>query len=128
MAGGTNVLREFLIKIGFAQNETQKRNFQETMRGLTKTAVEVSKGFAELGKSATAGVGVVGVALAAAARPLEALYFAAQRTGASAKELQTFSFAAEQVGVSAEAAQGAIEAGRGPSGNGQCQGLRFTNG
>jgi GH24 family phage-related lysozyme (muramidase) len=98
----SNVLKEFLVKIGFKLNETQFRNFQEGLR-------TIGKNFAELAKTGLAAGTALGAMTTVAARQMEGLYFAAQRTGASAKELQTFSFAAAQIGVSAEQAQGAIE-------------------
>jgi len=102
MAGSTNVLREFLVKIGFKVDEQKFKNFQEAMRTTAKNA-------AEMGKTALAASTVMGTSLKLIAEQMEGLYFASQRTGASTQELKEFSFAAAQVGVSAEQAQGAIE-------------------
>ena len=99
---GSNVLKEFLVKIGFKVDETKYRNFQEVMRTTAKNA-------AEMGKTLLTATTVGGAGLTTLAKQMEGLYFAAQRTGATAKELKTFSFAAEQIGVNAERAEGAIE-------------------
>jgi GH24 family phage-related lysozyme (muramidase) len=116
MAGGSNILKEFLVKISFAQDEQKKRNFLKTIQDISKVSVEVTKSFAGMAKgfmgfAGTAAVATtaLGAAMTAIAKPLEGLYWAAQRTGANAKELDEFSYAASQVGVSAEAAQSAIE-------------------
>ena len=104
-----NVLKSFLVKIGFALDEQKFRRFQESMNITAKNAVELTKGFVRLGEASVIASTVMGGALTAAAKQMEGLYFAAQRTGASAKELQTLSLAAEQVGLSAAQAQAAIE-------------------
>jgi GH24 family phage-related lysozyme (muramidase) len=104
-----NVLREFLVKIGFKVDEQKFKRFQESMNTTGKHAVEMTKNFVKLGEASLLAGTTMGVALTAAAKQLEGLYFASQRTGASAKELQTFGFAAEQVGVSAEQARAAVE-------------------
>jgi hypothetical protein len=102
MAGGTSVLKEFLVKIGFKVDETKFRNFQESMHTTAKNAVEMSK-------TALAATTVMGASLKAVAAQMEGLYFATRRTGASAGELKSLAFAAEQVGVSADQARGALE-------------------
>jgi GH24 family phage-related lysozyme (muramidase) len=98
----SNVLKEFLVAIGFKVDEQGFRNFQEGMRAIGKNAAEV-------GKATVAATAVIGASLKALGQQSESLYFASQRTGASAKELREFSFAASQIGVSAEQAQSAIE-------------------
>lgn len=98
----SNVLKEFLVKIGFKVDEQKFKNFQEAMRTTGKNAVE-------MGKNTLAASAVMGASLKLIASQMEGLYFASQRTGASTKELKEFSFAAAQIGVSAEQAQGAIE-------------------
>ena len=98
----SNVLKEFLVKIGFKVDDQQFRNFSEVMR-------KTGKGAIELGKDTAAATTVLGASLKTIAQQMEGLYYASQRTGASAAELKEFSFAASQVGVSAERAQGAVE-------------------
>lgn len=99
---GTNILKEFLVKIGFKVDEQKFRNFQEAMRVTAKNAME-------MGKTTLAASTVMGTSLKLIGQQMEGLYYAAQRTGASAAHLKEFSFAASQVGVSAEQAQNAIE-------------------
>lgn len=102
MPGGSSVLKEFLVKIGFKVDEAKFRHFQEAMHTTAKNAVEMSK-------TALAATTVMGAGLKAAAHQMEGLYFATRRTGASARELKDLGFAAEQVGVSADQARGALE-------------------
>jgi hypothetical protein len=84
---GTNVLKEFLISVGFKIDENGYRRFNESLTSISKGAIEIGKRFAAAGAATVAAGTVIGAALDAAAKPMEALYFAAQRTGASAKEL-----------------------------------------
>jgi GH24 family phage-related lysozyme (muramidase) len=105
----SGVLKEFLVKIGFKVDEQKYKRFQESMGSTAKNAADMTKNFVKLGEASLLAGTAMGTALTAAAKQLEGLYFASQRTGASAKELQTFSFAAEQVGVSAEQARAAVE-------------------
>lgn len=106
---GENVLRSFLVKLGFKIDEQQFKRFQESIGTTAKNAADTTKNFVKLGEASVLAGTAMGAALTAAAKQLEGLYFASQRTGASAKELQTLGFAAEQVGVSAEQARAAVE-------------------
>lgn len=99
---GTNVLKEFLVSIGFKTDEQGFRNFTETMR-------KTGAGATELAKSTLGATVIMGGAMKVVAAQMEALYYASQRTGAGVGELKAFAFAASQIGVSAEQAQSAIE-------------------
>lgn len=102
MAGGSSILKEFLVKIGFQVDETKFRRFQEVMRTTANNAVEMAK----VVTAATVGAGAV---LVVAGKQLEGVYFAAKRTGAGASELKSLAFAAQQIGLSAEQATSALE-------------------
>jgi lysozyme len=104
-----SILKEFLVKIGFKVDEAGQRKLAESMQGIGKSSISLAKNFAALGASVV-GTGVAAaVGLQKIAKPLEGLYFAAQRTGASAKELKVLQGSFEQIGISAEETQGAIE-------------------
>jgi lysozyme len=105
----SSTLREFVVKLGFKLEESQYRRFKETMESLGKSTIELSKAFLAFGEAALAAGTVATAAVAKMAQPLEALYYASQRTKASAQGLDAWRFAAEKVGVSAEAAQAQIE-------------------
>ncbi|HVA18455.1 MAG TPA: lysozyme [Candidatus Dormibacteraeota bacterium] len=96
----SNILREFLVSIGFNVDQQEFRDFQSKMKG-------VATQFAELGKIAAA----AGVALAATitktASEMEKLYFSSERTGASIKDLVSLKFAGGLFGI--ENITGAVE-------------------
>ena len=89
---GSNILKEFLVKIAFKRDEQQFKNFREGILSLGKT-------FAELATTGLAASSAIGASTTVMARQMEGLYFASQRTGASTRELKEFSFAASQIGV-----------------------------
>jgi hypothetical protein len=64
---GSNVLKEFVIKLGFSLNEAQFRRFKEGMTATAKGAVEMTKSFVKLGESSALAATAMGAALVAAA-------------------------------------------------------------
>jgi lysozyme len=106
---GSSVLREFVIKLGFKQDEQQYRNFQNNLQNIVKSAVELSKAFVKTGEGVAVGLGAVGVALAGISKGMAGLYYSAQRTGSSAKDLDQLSYAFQQIGLSAEDAESSVE-------------------
>lgn len=105
-----SILKEFLVKIGFKVQDDQFRRFDETMSKVSKSALQVTKRFAEVATASIATGAALGVAMAKTANALESVYFSAQRTGASAKELDEFAYAAERIGISADQARQSVEA------------------
>jgi len=97
-----NVMRSFVMKLGFKVDDNQERKFDKSVGGATKNLVGL--------KTALAGV----VAASAAGfykitNDLSGLYFATKRLDASGRNLEAFGFAADQTGSSAEAARAAVE-------------------
>ena len=90
-----DVLKEYLIAIGFKIDEPGHKKLQEKMNGLTKTMVSFRD------TAILAGIGL-SVAVKSMSSDLEKLYFASQRTGSSAAELNAWGLAAQNAGVSAE--------------------------
>ncbi len=96
------VLREFLVSLGFAVDQTGMKKFTGSLGSVGKEALFVGKA-------------VTGVALAAEAMvtafssQMEKLYYASRRTGASVENIQALSYGARQVGISSEASQSALE-------------------
>lgn len=96
------VIREYLMSLGFRVNTTQQRNFDNALRSTGKIAVGV-------------GGALVGVAAAAAvmtqqfANSMEKLYYASRRSDSTAENLQSMSFGAKQIGISGEQMQASIE-------------------
>jgi len=96
------VLREFLVKLGFKVDEVGMKKFV--------TAVEtVSKGvqLAGVAVAATATGIVAGVAVISS--QMEKLYYASQRTNEAAGNIMGLRYAAAQIGLTADQAQSSLE-------------------
>jgi lysozyme len=106
----SSVLREFIVKLGWKNDEAGQKRFEESLSKIGKGAFELAKNFVAVGAAVGGASVVAAVALDKVAQSYKSLYFAAQRTGASGNELKTLTGAFEQIGVSAEEAQQAIEA------------------
>lgn len=102
MPGSANMLREYLVGIGFKVDDQQFKKFKAGMETIAKGAKVVSE---TLATTST----VVAASVAAMASQFEKLYYQSQRTKASAANIQALEFAAEQVGVSADQASNALE-------------------
>lgn len=98
----SNVLREFLVSLGFKIDEVGMKKFVDSVDGVTKTVRNV--GLAVTG--AAAGV-VAGVKIISS--QMENLYYASQRTGATVGNLMALRYAAGQIGLTADQAQGSLE-------------------
>ena len=97
-----NVIKEFLVGLGFKVDEKGLKKFNEGIAGATKSVLALVAGI----EGATL---AIGAAVAKFATNMEALYFASQRTGASAANLKAADLAAQNLGASAGAAVRAIE-------------------
>lgn len=98
----TDILRAFLIKLGFKIDATGKQKFVDTVASMTVNAVKLGTAITAASASVTAGVAKI-------ASGLESLHFASQRTRASVENIQAFGFAAAQMGGSAEGARASLE-------------------
>ncbi|MGA4275572.1 hypothetical protein ACI2VH_02955 [Ralstonia nicotianae] len=102
MAGDVDTIREFLVKLGFAIDDSGQKRFAAGVEAATWKVIQLGTAIAT-----TAGAVVAGVAKIA--DQMESLYFASQRTGAAVANIQALGFAAGQMGSSAEAARGSLE-------------------
>jgi muramidase (phage lysozyme) len=98
----SDVIREFLVKLGFEVDEGGLRRFTMGLLGATRVAVEL--GGAVIG----AATGVV-AAVTKMSEAGEQLYFIAQRTHAAAANIQAFGFAVSQMGGTVEGARSSLE-------------------
>jgi hypothetical protein len=102
MAGESDVIRQFMVSLGFQVDQNGLKKF---VQGLATT----EKG--ALG----AGSAVLGIAVAAEAMviqfssSMEKLYYASRRTGASVENIKGLEFGAQQVGIAAGTALQALE-------------------
>jgi lysozyme len=97
----SNVLREFLVKLGWQVDEQSYKNYSNRLAASTKA-------INEMGKIAVVAGAALSAALLKTASEMEKLYFSAQRAGTSVSGLMGIRYAAEQIGVGAEAAQQGI--------------------
>lgn len=101
MAEG-EVIKEFLVALGYEVNEGQQRRFNE---GLKKAQTEVLK----LGAAFTGLTVAMVTGVYRTARSMEDLYYSSQRANAAAGNMQAFGFAVGQMGGNAEAAKKSVE-------------------
>jgi hypothetical protein len=101
-AKSANVIREFLVALGFSVDKDGLKKFKSTLEGSAKLSKELG---VAIGGVATAVEGMVAVF----ASRMEKMYYASKRTDASVKNLQALQFGFGQIGLSADDALGAIE-------------------
>lgn len=97
-----DVIREFLVKLGFKIDEAGQRKFADSVGKMTDRVVE-------LGKAAAVMATAVAVAVVKVADNLDNLYFASKRIGAGAGNIKAFEYAIKQMGGSGESARAALE-------------------
>lgn len=98
----TNVIREFLVRLGYKVDENGQRRFRENVEKATERVRDLAKAAAVMSTA-------IGVAVVKVAGDLDNLYFASKRIGASAGNIRSFEFAIKQMGGSGEAARAALE-------------------
>lgn len=95
------VMRQFLVSLGFKVNEVQKRTFDDSVLKIDGTVKRL--GTAVLATAASAQVLLVSFA-----NSFERLYYLSQRTGTSAADIKAAGQAGRQIGLNAEAIEAAI--------------------
>lgn len=101
-AGGSEILREYLLSLGFKVNTNEERNFTNSLKKTNKLAIGVGTSLV------SAGAAVVAMTQQYA-NSMEKLYYASRRTNSTVGNIQAMEFAAGQVGVSAGAIRQSIE-------------------
>lgn len=103
MAADREVIREYLVSLGFSLDQQGAKKFAEALGFTNRRALAVT--------GAIAGITVAAEEMVRSfARSMTNLYYASQRTKTPVAQLQAFKFAAEQVGVSGDDALATIEA------------------
>ena len=101
MSGSSgDTLRSFLVSISY--QETGREKFLTNIAEVTKQAVALGVGIAAAAAAVVAGVAKI-------ASGLDALYFAASRSGASVASIKSIQFALSNLGGSAEGALSTLE-------------------
>lgn len=102
MAGGTEVLREYLLSLGFKTNTSDAKRFTTMLGGIDKSATLAGSSLVGI---ATATVAMVNIF----ASQMEKLYYSSRRTGSTVSNLQAIEFGAKQIGLSGDQIRGSIE-------------------
>jgi lysozyme len=97
-----DIMKEFLVSIGFETDSSSYRDFQNKLDKVTKQFVELSAVVA----TAAAEIGVMVTKTAA---DMTRLYFASERAGTSIQNLMAIKFAGSQIGIGADQMAAAVE-------------------
>jgi hypothetical protein len=101
-AGGSVTLREFLMRLGYSEDESSRRKMLDSVKFMTTAMIGLGTAVATASAAVVAGV-------AKMASVSEGMYYMSQRTGSSVKDINALKYAFSQLGGSAEEAQGLIE-------------------
>lgn len=96
-----DILREYLVKLGFQMDQASAKKFTDFMAGAEKAVLKFMSGVAAAAVAVTAGVSKF-------AAQMERLYWAARHGGSSASGFKAFERTAENLGASVESARGAV--------------------
>jgi len=103
----SQVIKEFLVRLGYKVDATSERKFTDGVEKATKTVNALGTTL----KALVAGGVMVGAVrwLDKMANSLEGLYYQSQRSNASAKNLLAIGYAADQMGSSAASARNEVQ-------------------
>jgi hypothetical protein len=96
-----DILREYLVKLGFQMDQASAKKFTDFMAGAEKAMVRFMVGIQAAAVAVTAGVSKF-------ASQMERLYWAARHGGSSAGGLRSFEKTAQNLGASVESARSAV--------------------
>lgn len=97
----TNILREYLIKVGFKVDEASSKKADANYDRITKQITKFEK-------VAAAGAVAFAAGVTKMVNQLDGLYWASKRTGASVGNIKAMGFAASQLGSSADASASSL--------------------
>ena len=98
-----NVIRSFLVSLGFKVDEAGNKKFNEGIESAGKNVDRLARGLALMAVATVESVKTY-------AEQMQRLYYASQLSGASAQNLSALGFGFQQIGLSAEQAKGSIGA------------------
>jgi TP901 family phage tail tape measure protein len=102
MPGNADIIKEFLVSLGWQIDQSGQRKFATSIAIQTEAVRELGEVIKETGKKVFEFTRKI-------AEGLESLYFASQRTRASVANIQALGFAAGQMGSTAAAARESLE-------------------
>ena len=94
MSGSTEILREYLLAIGYKVDESSERKFDRSLLKFDFSVVGLGKKMLATGATAQVMVGLF-------ARSMERLYYSSKRAESAADSLQGLEYAGRQVGLGA---------------------------
>lgn len=101
MASQQEIIREYLVSLGFKINKQEQKDFGKALEDVGKTAKVLTKGLF------AAGAAIAAMA-ASFAISMDRLYYASQKAYSSAGNLKALEFAGRQIGMTAEAVDGMV--------------------
>lgn len=101
-SGQSQVIREFLMKLGYAEDEASRRKFTDAIANMTKLAVSLGTAVATAATGVVAGVSKMADSMAS-------LHYASERTKSSITAIGALRFAFSQLGSTAEKATSLYE-------------------
>jgi zinc transporter ZupT len=102
MAAQQDTIREFLVSLGYREDETSRKKFVEGINSMTSAVLRLGA----IVEGLTLGVSV---AVTRWASSLSDLHFSSQRIGSSAEQITAYSRAIQNFGGTAEGAQASLE-------------------
>jgi hypothetical protein len=96
------VMKSFLVSLGFDVDESGQRKFEATLTGVTANAIKAGTAIEAAALSVVAFTAKI-------ASGLDELFWASQRTGASVQGIKAVGYAVSQVGGDANAARNSLE-------------------
>ncbi|WP_250538815.1 MULTISPECIES: hypothetical protein [unclassified Caballeronia] len=96
------VIKEFLVSIGYKTDETSLRKFTLSLQSVTKTVMKLGTAVVATAAAVVAGVKII-------SGEMERLYYASQRTGETVGNIMALRYAAGQIGLTADQAQASLE-------------------
>lgn len=103
MAAEQDIIREFLVALGFKVDKKGLKDF-------TGGVEQATKGVVKMVAAIEAGALSIGAGVAAMASRIEQISFVAQRVGSSGNSLRALGGAAQDFGISADTALGSVQA------------------
>lgn len=102
MSGTQQILREYLISLGFKIDKQGEKDFHTTLESGAKKVAIFAKGLM------AAAAGIAGMA-ASFALSMDKLYYASQKANSTAGNLKALEFAGRQIGMTAEAVDSMVQ-------------------
>ena len=102
MAENSEIMREYLIRLGYQTDVTSLRRFEDNLGKTSKRLLKV-------GTAVTGIVATIGAATTAFSYSMRKMYFTSQLANSSVKNLNAMSYAGKQIGISGDSMESMIK-------------------